>query len=926
MIWYGKKWKKNKKSRRVEVVTSCTGKPQEAGSVKDGMQKAKVSKHNWLTWLEAEQFTPYEVGGKAWNLGRLAKAGFRVPKGGVVPCQVYRHYLRFVGVYASCQKILKKIQNSKKLAQPELEKELEHIRDKIEQGKFFPALRRELARHWQRLEVQRYPVAVRSSSSTEDCGQASCAGIYTSYLQVIGIKSIIQHIKKCYASGWTMQAMLYLRKMGLVPGEMAVVIMHMIPAESAGVAFTCDPRTGNRQVMVINANWGLGEAVVNGRVDPDTYHITAKSQVPEVAHKQRGSKEGRVLPNIEGGTRFEAFTPEEIKLQRREVLNDAQLSVLGWNLTRLRGAFLGEHTHLDLEWVFNGTVFYWLQMRPVTTLRSQPGYSKRTSEMTWLYSYFTPGVQSPLSWSSLQLILERMFVAPFQAAEYSFAATQHIVRLHQGRIYFNLSFLEQEMYAAFGILPEVFGEDFGVQPTTRTVKRPATVREQWGWGRRSLKCLWQMLRQYWKADIFLQEVTSLVKSKLQSNIRSFTDQELIEHGQQIFTVMEAKRFALRSQLLYIFASVMYNALVKSLQPLFEKKSTILANSLLSDEKEMTAADYNYHLGRIAKKIKNDADAIRFFTANKFDPKKWQACLPKSSPVRKAFERFLNLHGHRGVEEIDLKNPRWKEDPTYVLECLRHMVQATDFFKLQEQKQARREAAWQEIKKQASIRRLLWIRFLVKHALKSAALREQAKSAVILPVSLSRTIALEMGGRLCKRKLLKQKKDVFYCTWPELVEVLEQHWDGKVLTGLVQERQAEEALNKKRPVQDRLRASAQGIQKPGVRRIRSEKKQFQGLGIAAGTIRARARRLQHPNEGHKLKPGDILVTSFVDPGWTPLLLQISGLVIEKGGYLSHGAIVAREYGIPAVSNVHGILNHIRDNQIITVDGDYGTVRI
>jgi rifampicin phosphotransferase len=894
--------------------------------LKDGMNKQKTSKNNWLTWLEAEQRSSAEVGGKAWNLGRLVKAGFLVPTGGVVPCHVYQNFLRAVGVLPACQKIIKKIQNPKALAQAELEKELAHIREKIEQGRFPAALRQELGRQWKRLEVQRHPVAVRSSSSVEDCEQASCAGMYSSFLHVIGIDSIFEHVRKCYASCWTLQTILYMHKMKISPGDMAVVIMHMIPAESAGVAFTCEPRTGNREIMVVNASWGLGEAVVNGRVDPDTYHFSATSQVPLVVHTQIGSKEGRVLPQLEGGTRFEPFASSESKMIRQPVFTAAQQAVLGWNINRLRSTFLGDPKPLDLEWVFDGTHFYWLQMRPVTVTLKQSGHENLAAESTWLYSYFTPGVQSPLSWSIMEVFLGRMFLAPFQAVQYVVERTQPIVRRFQGSIYFNLSFLEQAMYSAFGILPEMFGEEFGVLPQAKAKRRTSTVREQWGWGWRSLLCLGKMLWQYWRADLFFQDVDQLVKHKLRDTLASAGEQELIEQGRQIFTRMEEKRFAVRSQLLYIFASVMYSAVTSSLKPLFGDKSGNLVNVLLTSDQEMNETDYNFHLGQIVRIIQEDPKAISFFAAKHFDPKAWKKRLPEDSPAHQAFKRFLDLHGHRGVEEIDLKNPRWQEDPTYVLECLRQMVKAKGFIAQQEQKQLRRIVAWQTIKKQALPWRVLWIRFLVRHALKSAAIRERTKSANVLPLSMARQIALEMGQRLSKRKLFRQQTDVFYCNWPELVEVLERRWDGKALDKLIQLRREEEQIHRKQQVQERIDVVAQKAPSAKSSAQRSNTKRFQGLGIAAGTVRARARRIQHPNEGHKLKPGDILVTSFVDPGWTPLLLQVSGLVLEKGGYLSHGAIVAREYGIPAVSNVHGILEQLKDNQIITVDGDQGTVTI
>lgn len=284
---------------------------------------------------------------------------------------------------------------------------------------------------------------------------------------------------------------------------------------------------------------------------------------------------------------------------------------------------------------------------------------------------------------------------------------------------------------------------------------------------------------------------------------------------------------------------------------------------------------------------------------------------------------MDDYGHRAVYELDFGNPRWSEDPTWLLDTIRSLMPGADPEAVRRRQQQTAERAWQEIR--SAVPRPLHglIRWLADIGGKDAANREMSKSLLVRLVAFYRNFARELGRRFSRQGLLERQDDIFFCYWNELRELLADQWDGSGLTARIADRQEQHRIwQQLEPPDVVLEDQPQHVVHPA----RQTSDGLKGLGVSAGQASGTARIIRHPDEGQMLSPGEILVAPSTDPAWTPLFLKAAALVAETGGFISHGAIVAREYGIPAVVNLPGALRLITDGQQITVDGDTGVVII
>jgi pyruvate,water dikinase len=301
-------------------------------------------------------------------------------------------------------------------------------------------------------------------------------------------------------------------------------------------------------------------------------------------------------------------------------------------------------------------------------------------------------------------------------------------------------------------------------------------------------------------------------------------------------------------------------------------------------------------------------------------------LPSQSRFPRALERFLDDFGHRAVYEADVINPRWRDDPAFILDQVRH---ALDMPVQRDPRLAARQirdAAWQEVRRLPFWRRF-WIRWLVRHVQRGVALREGSKSGMVASLWPTRRWLLEIGRRLMVARQIAQPEHVFHLTKADVLSLLRGHWHGGGAAALVQDRLAQrQAWLKSIPPEVVIEGDNrdQMIEVPDLPSA-FDGQVWHGTGVSSGRATAVARVIHHPDEGVRLEHGQILVAPSTDPGWTPLFLRASAVVLETGGYLSHGAIVAREFGLPAVVNIPGLLSHIKDAEILTVDGDAATVR-
>ncbi len=866
----------------------------------------------FFSWPEAFQAGAEAVGGKGWNLGRLERYGFRVSVGGVLAAAAYRVFIEENNLLEETGEIAQSATISN-IGGKEIEQKLFLVREKIKAARIPSNVRDELESILKTINILGRPLAVRSSATAEDSGKASFAGVHESFLNVRGMDNILAAIKGCYASLWTPRAVAYRRKMNIGDDEVipAVVIMEMVEAEAAGVGFTCDPQTGREDLVLINANFGLGESVVSGAVEPDEYRL---SYALEIAQKRIGRKEGKTIAGINGGTEYvqSAGSPAG------QVLSDENIYKLGLLIQRVYDALGCGEQHQDIEWTFDGKEFVLVQARPVTALPRYTFDELKKQPDIWSNANVKdaqPMVQSTLNWSLLNYLVLGIDMPIYQGPP-----GLKGYKLYQGRVYWNLSIIQWINYDAFGITPRQINEAAGGFQPEIEINEKKPYRGIKGLKRlgRLLKIISIGLRNRKNAPKYFAKIEGITGALLKEDFKSLAERDLIN---KILEVRSAFREYWPVFMSFVAAGDI-SQLVKALEKCFPGKGRAMANALMAGGAGITSAEHGYRLAEMAEIARGDAAARRFFSAKSFNPLLWEKELPEKSPLKQSLRNFLAEYGHRGVYEYDIINPRWREDPSYLLNVVRSTMETADLGKIKTRQKEKADEARREVNQRVPFYKRGLINSLLKQALKGVELRETAKSMLVkIQIYDMRLIFQEIGQRLAENGILAEPADIYHCAWSEILSILRGDCGGRGLDVLVAERKARrkemEALSPPDLIIDDV---PQFMETAAF----SQGNALAGMGVAAGKASGAARLIYHPDEGEKLQAGDVLVAPSTDPGWTPLFLRASAIVMETGGSISHGAIVAREYGIPAVVNIPGVLKMIKDSQRITVDGDEGKV--
>lgn len=885
-----------------------------------------ISNRLLLDWDKAFEAGVNLAGGKGWNLARLKRYGFPIPRGYVLSSAACRDFMMENGLCELVETTRLRMASYDN-GDEERGRSLKLLRDLIQEGVFPAGIEEALTSKLEELGIIAAPLAVRSSASCEDSSEASFAGIHDSFLNVLGQEQLFAAIRACYASLWTVRAVAYRKKMNIDDGEptLGVVIMEMVNAGASGVGFSCNPRTGREDEIVINANFGLGESVVGGLVEPDEYRLGQGFFLPEIRETRIGSKAGSTAAKEGGGTNFvaaDASTKSGVK--KCPVLSDEQIIRLASLITRVFDTLGKGERHQDVEWALAGEDFHLVQARPVTRLPRYTYPALRGQPDIWSNANFRdaiPMVLSTLGRSTLGRVIGRMLETPLRMAGYSILPGVQYLKLHNGRAYYNISVQQWEFYDAFGVTPKETNELLGGhQPEIETQNGHAipSLSKIVKFYRKT-RHLRNIVRARREATQRIAQIRDYCDQCLRRDCTGMSDDEIIRFlGGLAKTHLEF----CETSILLSSGSGVFNLLTKTLERDFPANANAVANALLMGNGDITSAEHGYRLLALAECARNDPVAYRFFASEPFEPTRRHTDLPEGSCFRKAFCAFLEEFGHRGVYEADVANPRWREDPSYLLCFIRDVIETADPRKIEAAHEQRRKMTWLKLKEELTWFRFKTIRWLVAQAAKGAQTREKGKSEGMRFLEVFRMVYLEIGRRLAKRGILDQPRDVFHCASSELLALLKGEWEGAELKVLVAERREEkERLETLCPPDLIVGGRSQYISADA---SASSNHSLAGLGVAAGKASGRTRLITHPREGERLKQGDVLVAPSTDAGWTPLFLKASAIVMETGGFLSHGAIVAREYGIPAVCNVPGAMKLMREDQKVTVDADEGKV--
>lgn len=855
------------------------------------------------------------VGGKGLNLGALTRDGAPVPPGFCITTEAFAAFLATVpgidGLLATVDAL-----------PPEDVDGVRQHAAAIRQAMTASAMDEDLAgaigRAFADLDSD-FGWAVRSSATLEDLPEASFAGQQDTYLNVRGRDALLDAVRRCWASLFTDRAVLYRRKNGFgsTGARLAVVVQRMVASEVPGILFTADPITGHRKIASIDASYGLGEALVSGLVDADNFRVDRRTRAVET---RVGAKKLQIVGLPSGGTETREVAPERSASPSLDPATIERLVCLAEAIEAARGA------PQDIEWCLQGGELYVVQTRAITTLFPAPvtdGDGLRVYVSFNHIQVMTDPIP-PLGFDFARWLLPFGKAAPDQPS----AVLQHI----GGRIYADMTAgLLRKVGArmlprGLRVVDPVMGELLAMVAARpefrrRDGRRPADLRSfALSVGRKTFPAVLATLL-FWDPERTRRRVTA--------RFESFHADRMAQRpsGQDpaaLFDNARRRASVLFDFLLPNFIGVAmpgmfaYRMLVKLVRPFAdEAESEAIVRGLPGSE----TTEMDLQLGDMADVARGVA-ALRDALLSGEARREVEALRgdPEAAEFFALWDRFLGRYGHRGPGEIDLSRPRWGEEPASLYRTLAGMLGSEPGVHRTRHAALGRTAL--EVGESLVRRTSFWKRPLARRLLRLTQalvpLRENGKFAAMAEFGAARREVLYGAGLLVERGVLEQPGDVWFFSFSELASLAER--DGDEVRALVLSRRAaHERWKSLRPPRV-LTSDGEAPQRVAAQTGPGE---LVGFSASTGVYEGVARVVLDPGE-QVLESGEILVAPFTDPGWTPLFVHASALVMEVGGLMTHGSVVAREYGIPAVVGVDAATTRIRTGERLRVDGDTGRV--
>jgi len=894
-----------------------------------------VSQTRIISLNAARDIDENAIGPKAMSLIRLSRIGLPVPAGFCVAATVLKDHLERNNLVACVKTTLDELTRAEPQAKRAI---LGNLRAAVIKPPLAPEVQREIETHYRALAADR--VAVRSSCTAEDLPGHSFAGQYDTYLGVADVAGCIEAIKKCWASLWTLRAYEYREKNGFdhLKIGMAVIVQTLVAADVSGVIFTVDPLTGGRSRTVIEACFGLGEALVSGKVTPDRF----------IVHKRNF----KILSRTVSEKKIEHIVGGKGLVEERAVrkekssfccLEDKQIR----NLAKLAEKVETKLTcPQDIEWaICNGKIFF-LQSRPITALPLEKSWEDRQIWCCNPAKEVMPDVVTPMSLSVIDALLTD-FIDPIFGLLCMDRGKQPIYGLVAGRIYFNANIWG----AVFRDLPGTKGLDFmkltgshkGLQQVIERLRNACDedlpdmkFKRLRFFLKIPLTILGALASTPDKGRRILAEAQAGSEEWSRLNAASLTSEEITACCRKM-TAQLAERLGL---ITYLFNALAALPLLDMVCSKWLPEGSVSAGKLLAGIGGMVDATAGLDIWRLAAAAHSRKDVNDLILTNE----KWpviEAKLSKTDSGRDflaAWNRFMLLHGHHCRGELELYNKRWAETPDYVLKFVRsHITQIGKIDPLQnfaaaaEQRRELEQQCRQQLKN--PIKRMIF-NLLLARAQQGSVFRENVKSEVIKLLTAVRKLLIELGKRLADKNVLEAADDIFFLRHEEIAPFAmggslkaAGFGDGahQTIHQVVAARRAEYEKNNSVTPPDVVFGKFDPDNY--VPDIEDEQTQvLNGLGVSPGKATGKARVILRADSDQHLLAGEILVAPFTDPGWTPYFVPAAAIVMDEGGVISHGSIVAREYGIPAVVNVGGGTRIIKTGQTIQVDGDQGVVRI
>lgn len=844
------------------------------------------------------------AGGKGANLGEMIGASFPIPNGFVLTTAAYDAFVQANGLQSQILDLASKVSTN----DPQLS-ELASV--EIKQFFLDAAIPDDIADALKAAKVDFgvAPLAVRSSATAEDLPEASFAGQQDTFLNIQDVNALFDAVKNCWASLWTARAISYRKRQGIDPASvsLAIVVQELIPADISGIIFTANPVDGERDQIVINATWGLGEAIVGGQVTPDTVIFDKTKQ--KISSHETNTKTIMTVRTDQGTE--EQHVPQA--QQDQQVLDDATALELARYGIQIEDHF---GIPMDIEWAIAGGKIAILQARPITNLPPAPLKNVRWDPprpgTVWMRRQVVEHMPEPLSPLFDELYLE-------EGLDQSMESLTIYMSELSGLEIKLWDFIDPPFAASVnGYAYSIASFNFSPQMVPMALQIYITV----------LPKMIKHLMPRWENDSLPNYQATIDKWK-SIDLAKTNDRELLRGIRELA----------HEDAIYWFAAAVPLGLARTSDAAFDrflkvvlKEDHLTSGAFLRGFPSKTA-DAQAQLETIARRI-NSMDELKERVVN-VPASDLLEIIAEHPSIMEDFQRYLNAYGHQ-IYNLDFASPTLADDPLPVLLSLQLAVthperdirdQQIKLVKERETLVRRTEHALNPIQRTI-------FRLLLGWAQRYSPNREVALFYVGAAWPTLRRLALELGRRLAEAGLLDHADDVFYLKSTELAAASAARVENTSRPNLAKLAQDRRELREARkrleppvavPPDGRMKFGPidMAMFEPKPRSV-STGPTLEGFAVSPGTVTAPASVIRSPEDFDKMVPDTILVCPTTTPAWTPLFAQSKGLVTDIGGALAHGSIVAREYGIPAVMGTGTATQRIENGEMIQVDGNRGTV--
>ncbi|OEF97103.1 PEP/pyruvate-binding domain-containing protein [Desulfuribacillus alkaliarsenatis] len=847
------------------------------------------------------------VGGKAANLGEMLQADLPVPGGFVVLTNAYKRFVEANKLEAEINRLIEVAKTDDFQATNVAS---EKVKEAFEKGEIPADVQAEVEAIYS--NIGNPEVAIRSSATAEDLPGISFAGQYNTYLNVRGKEQVYLYLKKCWASLWNTRAVSYRIKQNIGNDGLAhgVAVQKLISADRSGILFTANPVNGRRDQILINSSWGLGEAVVGGDVTPDQWVVD--KETCNVIEETIAEKKVMTVKREHG---IELVDIPE-KRQKQSSLKDSEVQEL-CKLAIAAEKYFQEPQ--DIEWAYMGGTLYLVQTRPITSLFPVP---EQRADRRGLRIYINANLYSqamkepftPMGGYVIKSMLEGL-VNRYGRKNYKGDRLWWYKNVG-GRIYVDMT----EILATEKGVNKLKNNPSDKDPvTTKALLQVLARNEQQvkdsaqgfstlgklNW--RVMKLLASSMRR------FFHGVVSPQKARIKAvNTGEQIIQQLKTESKKLKSMEEKLRF-IESKSTDLFVEGFGIVLYVAVSSTYIDKAKKIMEKYLGDTKNLYDVEKS-----VPYSVTTEMGMELLEIAKKLDRQKKRATTDEFE-----VERFLDKYGHRASIELDVGAVTWKEEPQYVLDLINSYIDSKTYNRGIEnfvKGKVEAEAAIQNIKKRlidkGYNKKAKEVEKMLVNFREMFGIREQSKFFVRQFLTIFKRVLTEVGEELVSQGRLKQASDIFYVT----VEDIRSDKDLKLLVYANKEEYQRE-FNRNAPKV--LTSTGESVFAPIEE---SDGNSLSGVAVSPGVYEGKVRVLHHPEEGHKVEKGEILVTIGTNPSWTPLFLKLGALIMETGGPISHGSVVAREYGVPAVAGVANAATVLKDGQLVRVNGETGRVDI